>query len=32
MIINFNFMHHFLLERDDLISCNYFVTFYDDLN
>ena len=32
MIINFNFMQHFLLEHDYLISCKYFVTFYDDLN
>ena len=30
MIINFPFMQHFLLEHDDLISCKYFVTFYDD--
>ena len=31
MIINFNFLQHSLLEHDDLISCRYFVTFYNDL-
>ena len=30
MIINFHFMQHFLLEHDDLISCKYFVTVYND--
>ena len=30
MIINFYFLQHILLERDDLISCKYFVTFYND--
>ena len=30
MIINFHFLQHSLLEHDDLIACNYFVTFYDD--
>ena len=30
MIINFHFMQHFSIEYDDLISCKYFVTFYDD--
>ena len=30
MIINFHFMQHFLIEHDDLISCKYVVTFYDD--
>ena len=30
MIINFHFLQHSLLEHDDLISCKYFVTFYND--
>ena len=30
MIINFNFLQHSLLEHGDLISCKYFVTFYND--
>ena len=30
MIINFHFLQHSLLERDDLISCKYFVKFYND--
>ena len=30
MIIKFHFVQYFLLEHDDLISCKYFVTFYDD--
>ena len=30
MIINFHFMQQFLIEHDDLISCKYLVTFYDD--
>ena len=30
MIINFHFSATFLLEHDDLISCKYFVTFYND--
>ena len=30
MIINFHFLQHSLLEYDDLISCKYFVTFYND--
>ena len=30
MIINFNFLQHSLLEHDDLISCKYLVTFYND--
>ena len=30
MIINIHFLQHFLLEQDDLISCKYFVTFYND--
>ena len=29
MIINFYFLQHFLIEHDDLISCKYFVTFYN---
>ena len=29
MIINFHIMQSFLLEQNDLISCKYFVTFYD---
>ena len=32
MIINFHFLQHFLLEHDDLISCEHFVTFYNDFN
>ena len=30
MTINFHFMQHSLLEHDGLISCKYFVTFYND--
>ena len=30
MIINFHFLLHSLLEHDDLISCKYFVTFFND--
>ena len=30
MIINFHFQQHSLLEHDDLTSCKYFVTFYND--
>ena len=33
MIINFHFLQHSLLEvaeHDDLISCKYFVTFFND--
>ena len=30
MIINFHFLQRSLLEHDDLISCKYFVTFYND--
>ena len=30
MIINFHSLQHSLLEHDDLISSNYFVTFYND--
>ena len=30
MIINFHFLQHSLLEDDGLISCKYFVTFYND--
>ena len=30
MIINFYFLHHSILEHNDLISCKYFVTFYND--
>ena len=30
MIINVLFLQHSLLEYDDLISCKYFVTFYND--
>ena len=30
MIINFHIMEYLLLEHDDLISCKYFVAFYDD--
>ena len=30
MITNFHFMQYFLLEHDNLFSCKYFVTFYDD--
>ena len=30
MIINFHFLQHSLLEQDDLISCKYFETFYND--
>ena len=31
MIINFHFLQQSLLEHDDLMSCKYFVTFYNDL-
>ena len=30
MIINFHFLQHSLFKHDDLISCKYFVTFYND--
>ena len=30
MIINFNFCILFLLEHDDMISCKYVVTFYEN--
>ena len=30
MILNSHFTQHSFLEYDDLISCQYFVTFYDD--
>ena len=30
MIINFHFLQDSSLEHDDLISCTYFVTFYND--
>ena len=30
MAINFHFLQHSLLEHDGLISCKYFVTFYND--
>ena len=30
MIINFRFMHDFLLELTDFILSKYFVTFYDN--
>ena len=30
MIIKFHFIQYSHLAHDDLISCNYFVTFYDD--
>ena len=30
MIIKFHFKQYFRVEHDDLISFNYFVTFYDD--
>ena len=29
MIINFHFLQHSLLEHDALISCKYFVTFFN---
>ena len=32
MIIHVHFMQHSLLEHDDLISCQYFVTFYNAFN
>ena len=32
MIINFHFLQHSLLEHDDLISCKYLVTFYNDFS
>ena len=31
MIINFHFSQYLLLEQDDLISCKYFVTFYENV-
>ena len=31
MIINVHFLQHSLLEDNDLISCKYFVTFYNDI-
>ena len=30
MNINFQILQHSLLEHDDLNSCKYFVTFYND--
>ena len=30
MIINLQFRQYILFEHDDLISCKYFVTFYED--
>ena len=30
MIINFHFLQRSLLDHGDLISCKYFVTFYND--
>ena len=30
MIINFHFLQDSLLEHDVLISCKYFVSFYND--
>ena len=31
MIIDFHFFfQYFLIEHDDLISCKYFVTFYEN--
>ena len=30
MTINFHFLQNSLLEHDGLISCKYFVTFYND--
>ena len=30
MIINFFFLQYSLLEHDDLITCKYFVPFYND--
>ena len=30
MNINFHFLQQSLLEHDDLISCKYFVTIYND--
>ena len=30
MIINFHFLQHSIVEHDDLISCKYFVIFYND--
>ena len=30
MIIDFHSLQYFLLEHDDLISCKYFVTFYEN--
>ena len=30
MVKNFHFLQHSLLEHDDLISCKYFVIFYND--
>ena len=30
MIINFQILQDSLLEHDDLISCKYFVSFYND--
>ena len=31
MIINFHFLQDYLLKHDDLISCKYFVSFYNDV-
>ena len=30
MTINVNFLQHSLFEQDDLTSCKYFVTFYNN--
>ena len=30
MIINFRFLQKFKFEHNDLILCQYFVTFYDN--
>ena len=30
MVIHFHFLQDSLLEHDDLISCKYFVSFFND--
>ena len=30
MVINFHFLQYFLLEHDDMISCKYYKTFYEN--
>ena len=30
MMMTFHLMQWFLFKHDDLISCKYFMTFYDD--